>query len=105
MPLTGLDKGAVMDDPSRFLVVDAHRDDCMPQQARDALWRGLGKPERYTLQGSHQGAFLSMTIVGLNYTSKLLVDYIEGRFDELDTAESRKKPVDAEGSGAACSAW
>ena len=97
-------QSAVVDDPSRFLVVDAHRDDCMPQQARDALWLGLGKPERYTLQGSHQGAFLSMTMVGLNYTSKLLVDYIDGRFDELDTAESQKKPGNAEDPGAACSA-
>ena len=80
-------QGVVVADPSRFLVVDAHHDDCMPQRARDELWLGLGKPERYTLKGSHQGAFLSMTIVGLNYTSKLLVDFIEERFNEVDAAK------------------
>ncbi len=97
----GLDwaqRDIAVNDPARFLLVDANNDDCMPQQARDALWLGLGKPERYTLRGNHQEAFLSMTLVGLNQTSKILVDYIEQRVMPQGTAQAKAANADKHGS-------
>ncbi len=97
----GLDwaqRDIAVNDPARFLLVDANNDDCMPQQARDALWLGLGKPERYTLRGNHQEAFLSMTLVGFNQTSKILVDYIEQRVMPQDTAQAKAANADKHGS-------
>lgn len=87
-----------VNNPARFLLVDANNDDCMPQATRDALWLGLGKPERYTLKGNHQEAFLSMTVVGLNQTSKILVDYIEQRVMPQDIAQSTAAKVDQKDS-------
>jgi dienelactone hydrolase len=87
-----------VNDPARFLLVDANNDDCMPQQTRDALWLGLGKPERYTLRGNHQEAFLSMTLVGLNQTSKILIDYIEQRVMPHNTAQAKAANTDEQGS-------
>jgi dienelactone hydrolase len=72
-------QGLRADDPSRFLIIDAANDDCMPETAREALWEGLGKPERYTLRGNHRSAFVSTTLVGMNYSSRLIVNYIEQR--------------------------
>lgn len=82
----GLDwvkQGVRAEDPERYLLIDAARDDCMPQSARDELWQGLGRPERFTLHGNHHGAFLSMTRVGLDYSNRKILDYIDRRLDSV----------------------
>ena len=78
-PLDWVKQGVRAREPARYLLIDAGRDDCMPALARDALWQGLGRPERYTLRGSHHGAFLSMTLVGLDYSNRRIIDFIERR--------------------------
>lgn len=78
-PLDWVKQGITVEDGARFLVIDAIEDDCMPKQARESLWEGLGRPERYELKGSHHGAFLSMTKIGLNVSNRLIVKYLDPR--------------------------
>ncbi len=54
-------------DPSRVLIVEAKRDECMPANGRLALWEAMGRPERLQLNFGHKQAFLAMTPVGLNW--------------------------------------
>lgn len=63
-------------DPGRVLVLDAHDDDCIPQSARDALWRALGRPERITVRASHAGSFLAMTFLGGNHIRKSIARFL-----------------------------
>lgn len=63
-------------DPARVLVVDARDDDCIPQIARDALWRSLGRPERITVRASHAGSFLAMTFLGGNHIRKSIAGFL-----------------------------
>jgi hypothetical protein len=78
-PLDWVKQGVTVADGSRFLVLDAVKDDCMPLRARESLWQGLGRPERYALRGSHHGAFISMTRIGLNQSNRLIVKYLDPR--------------------------
>jgi dienelactone hydrolase len=54
-------------EPDRVLIVDAGRDDCVPEQARDALWEATGRPTRVTVHSTHSGAFFGMTFLGGNH--------------------------------------
>jgi len=54
-------------DPSRVLIVEAARDECVPETAREALWEAMGRPERIKLGYRHKQAFLAMTPLGLNW--------------------------------------
>jgi hypothetical protein len=54
-------------DPARVLVVEAAQDDCIPGDARDALWQVLGCPERISVHAGHAGSFLAMTPLGGNH--------------------------------------
>ena len=49
--------------PSRILFVEAARDACMPEPARDALWERLGRPQLVTVDANHCNAFLALTFV------------------------------------------
>ena len=53
----------------------------MPKSAREALWVGLDRPERYTFRGNHHRAFLSMTPVGANVGNKIIAKYIDQQFE------------------------
>jgi hypothetical protein len=53
----------------------------MPAAAREALWTSLDKPERYTIDGSHEGALLSMTFLGADFTGRLIVNFLEQQMD------------------------
>ena len=64
-------------DPSRILMVDAHRDDCMPQSTRDNLWKALGRPERISFKYSHKRSFLSMTPLGFNFTGRKIYEFLD----------------------------
>jgi hypothetical protein len=81
-------QGIRADDSSRFLIIDAANDDCMPQSAREALWEGLGKPERYTVNGNHRSAFVSTTLMGLNYSSRLIIKHIDQRVHTPPAADA-----------------
>jgi hypothetical protein len=78
-------QGVSVEDPSRFMIIDANSDDCMPKSAREALWVGLHRPERYTFRGNHHRAFLSMTPVGANVANKLIANYIEQQFERHES--------------------
>ena len=54
-------------DPARVLVIEAAQDDCIPEDARGALWQVLGHPERITVHAGHAGSFLAMTPLGGNH--------------------------------------
>jgi len=54
-------------DPARVLLVEAAHDDCIPEDARDALWRILGDPTRISVHAGHAGSFLAMTPLGGNH--------------------------------------
>ena len=53
-------------NPRQILVIEAGKDDCMPKQSREALWRAMGQPARITLNYGHKMSFMAMTTFGLN---------------------------------------
>lgn len=64
-------------DPRRVLIIDARRDECIPQSARDDLWNALGQPERLSLGYGHKISFLAMTFLGFHFTSHEIVDFLD----------------------------
>ncbi len=64
-------------DPSRVLMFDAGRDECVPQSARDALWEVMGRPERYTIDRNHRRSFYSMTPLRFNWMRKKIWRFFE----------------------------
>lgn len=69
-------------DPETLLMIDAGYDDCMPQNARNALWEALGRPERITYLYNHKKAFLAMTPLGLNTMRRVIYRFLEGQLKE-----------------------
>jgi len=57
-------------DPNRILIFDAGKDECVPESARDALWKAMGHPERYTINSDHRHAFYTMTPLNFNWMRK-----------------------------------
>ena len=55
---------AGMADPSRVLIIEAAKDTCVPQSARERLWHAMGRPERIAYLYDHRMAFLAMTFLG-----------------------------------------
>lgn len=68
--------------PDRVLLVEAARDQCVPQPVRDAIWRSLGRPELITIDGGHRTSFLTMTPVGLHGTTRKLMTFLVGKLGE-----------------------
>jgi len=66
-------------DPSRILLFDALKDDCIPQDPREALWNALGKPERFSLNYKHRNAFFSMTPLGFYWMRREVYEFLEER--------------------------
>jgi len=64
-------------DPRAMLIIDAQRDKCIPQSARDDLWLAMGRPERLSLAYGHRMSFLSMTFLGLHFTNREIVDFLD----------------------------
>ncbi len=69
-------------DPRRVLIIDAKKDQCVPEVSREDLWKALGKPERITLNYDHAPAFLAMTPVGNNWLRRQIWDFFEARLLE-----------------------
>lgn len=64
-------------DPKHILMIDAKFDDCMPKEARDALWEIMGRPRRITLPYWHRGAFYSITPLGLNFMRRKIYRFLD----------------------------
>lgn len=64
-------------DPAKILYIDAENDECMPTPSREDLWEALGRPERITLPFNHVHAFLTMTPVYRNWTTRRIVEFLE----------------------------
>ena len=64
-------------DPSRILVFDSLKDQCVPQDARDDLWEALGRPARISLLYGHKTSFLSMTPLGFYWMRREIYEFFE----------------------------
>ena len=69
-------------DPRRVLIIDAGRDKCVPEKAREDLWLALGKPERISMDYDHAPAFYSMTPLGLSWMRRRIWEFLEPRLLE-----------------------
>jgi hypothetical protein len=73
--------------PERLLIVEASLDNCMSKAAREALWDATGQPERIKLLARHKMAFLSMTPISLNYTTRKIYTFLDRHLDISDKPE------------------
>jgi dienelactone hydrolase len=64
-------------DPSRILIFDSQKDQCVPQDARDDLWEALGRPARISFLYGHKTSFLSMTPLGFYWTRRVIYEFFE----------------------------
>jgi dienelactone hydrolase len=80
-PLSVVDPvlGAGSIDPADVLFIDSGHDGCIPQSARDNLWRAMGEPERVTLGYDHKNSFLTMTFLGFDVTTRRIVAFLDSR--------------------------
>jgi len=73
---------AGMVDPRRVLIIEAAADTCMPQAARERLWRAMGRPERVAYLYDHRVAFLAMTFLGGNNLQEQIYRFLDSRFPD-----------------------
>ena len=66
-------------DPENILIVDAGRDDCMPEASRESMWETLGRPERLTMNYDHKRSFYSITPIGFYWLRYRIWDFLEPR--------------------------
>lgn len=64
-------------DPRSVLIVDAGRDECIPEASREAWWEALGRPERISFNYAHRGSFLAMTPLGFNFLRRRIYEHLE----------------------------
>lgn len=64
-------------DPRSVLIVDAGRDECIPEASRRAWWEALGRPERISMNYAHRGSFLAMTPLGFNFLPREIYEHLE----------------------------
>ena len=64
-------------DPSKVLIVEAAKDDCIPESGRQALWETMGRPERILLNYKHKQAFLSMTPLRLFWLRHRIWEFLQ----------------------------
>ena len=69
-------------DPARVLIVEAAQDDCIPADARLALWQALGYPERFSVHAGHAGSFLGMTFLGGNHVRTSISRFLARALEE-----------------------
>ncbi len=70
---------AGMVDPRRVLIIEAGKDTCVPQSARERLWRAFGRPERIAYLYDHRTAFLAMTFLGGNSLQHQIYRFLDER--------------------------
>ena len=71
---------AGMVDPSRILIIEAGNDTCVPERAREHLWRAFGRPERVTYPYDHRTTFLEMTFLGGYDVEHQVYRFLDQRF-------------------------
>ncbi len=64
-------------DAERILIVEAAKDDCIPADAREALWVAMGQPEKISIPRGHKRAFLSMTPLGNKWLQKEIWSFLQ----------------------------
>jgi dienelactone hydrolase len=69
-------------DPRGVLIIEANRDECVPEKAREEFWLALGKPERISMNYNHAPAFYSMTPLGLSWMRRRIWEFLEPRLLE-----------------------
>jgi len=69
-------------DPRRVLIIEANRDKCVPEEAREDFWLALGRPERISMDYDHAPAFYSMTPIGLSWMRRRIWEFLEPRLLE-----------------------
>jgi len=72
-------------DPAMILIIEAGKDECVPQSCRDDLWEAMGRPERYIINANHRHSFYTMTPLNLNWARKRIWDFFGERL--LTSAE------------------
>lgn len=75
-PINPAHLGAAV-DPKRVLIFDSKLDTCIPESSREALWEGLGQPERFSFLHDHKMSFMSMTPLGLNFMANRIYDFLD----------------------------
>ena len=65
--------------PNDVLYVEATRDKCVPESARQLLWSALGEPERIRIHAGHRRAFLSMTLLDFHSVTRRIKGFLEER--------------------------
>lgn len=70
-------RGHSLVDPAKVLMFDAYYDACVPREARDDLWRALGRPERYSLLYGHRMSFLAMTPLGGDFMRERIYAFFD----------------------------
>lgn len=69
-------------DPKSILIIEANRDNCIPEKSREDLWLALGKPERISINYDHAPAFYSMTPLGFSWMRRQIWEFLETRLLE-----------------------
>jgi dienelactone hydrolase len=72
-----LAKQAGFANPSRILIFDSAKDECMPESSRESYWEALGRPERYSMQYSHKTSFYAMTGLSLWWMRRKIYNFLE----------------------------
>ncbi|MGY8904240.1 MAG: hypothetical protein ACKVIH_06800 [Burkholderiales bacterium] len=75
-PINPANLGAEV-DPKRVLIFDSQDDTCIPESARQALWEGMGRPERFSFLHDHKMSFMSMTPLGLNFMANRIYEFLD----------------------------
>ncbi len=66
-------------NPKNTLIIESAYDDCIPQTARDDLWKYTGYPDKFSYAYGHKTAFLSMTILGGYSLRHKIYDFLDKR--------------------------
>ena len=69
-------------DPRSVLIIEANRDKCVPEKAREDFWLALGRPERISMNYDHAQAFYSMTPLGFSWMRRRIWEFLEPRLLE-----------------------
>ena len=64
-------------DPERILYLDAGRDDCFPEVARDELWQEIGRPARIRFDHRHRWSFLAMTALDGHFATDEILTFLD----------------------------
>ena len=79
-------------NPERVLMIEAGKDECIPESCRDDLWETMGRPERYIINANHRHAFYTMTPLNFNWMQKRIWSFIESQLLESPARSNSDRP-------------